>query len=214
MRIFQLTFDEYQNLINTFQLPHLSSQSLGLDTFPLSDLQNIKLLYQEYIERDARLEEYVNEVKNCKSIVFAEASRMGNKNYIYRGVGNNFYFSDKTHNYFKNVIEAQWYDSIIIDFFSPIGINHTSKKNGSRDYLNNQYKSNFLFYNDYLDSYINSILTLMPGVDIENVSIVIAAPNRTRDSILSYLKSKYSLPIHIKCYKINEIGATDQFELL
>lgn len=213
MAIFQLAFHEYQNLITRLQLDQLSVKSLGLNILPLADPVNITLLYDEYIQRDARLEKYLSCIKNCKSIIIAEASRTGNSNYIYKGEGENFYFVGRDHNYFKNVSEAEWYNSVIIDFFSPIGINHTSQPNGSRDYLNRQYLNDVNIYDAYLDQYINSILTTIQIVDIKNINIVIAAPIKTRNSILKYL-NKCGLNKQIKCYKINEIGATKEFEML
>jgi len=214
MPIFQLSFAEYQNLIAALQLNHLNAQSLGRDTFPLADPLNIQRLYNEYLERDARLDTYLNNITECQAIVFAEASKTGNRNYIYRGVGNVFHFNGIQHNYFNNVTEAQWYRSLIIDFFSPIGINHTSQNGGSRDYLNNQYLSNYILYENYLTNYINSILMMVPTIDINNITVVIAAPIKTRDSILKYLRRIYHLFNPIKCYRINERGVTNQSDLL
>lgn len=215
MPIFQLTFPDYQNLINGLHLNQLSTKSLGLNTFPLADPLNIQRLYHEYIERDFRLDTYINNINlNCQTIVFAEASRVGNNNYIYRGIGNNFYFNGRVHNYFNNVAEAQWFQSVIIDFFSPIGINHTSQRNGSRDYLNNQYLNDHNIYDNYFTNYLNSIMNILPYVNWPNITIVIAAPIRTRDSILQYLRRKHGINNLIKCYRINDIGATNQFDLL
>mgnify|MGYP000259304848 CR=1 FL=1 len=67
MPIFQLTFTDYQNLITGLQLNQLSSKSLGLNTFPLADPLNIQRLYNEYIQRDARLDIYLTNIINCQS---------------------------------------------------------------------------------------------------------------------------------------------------
>lgn len=215
MPIYQLTFPDYQNLINILQLNQLNAKSLGLNTFPLADPLNLERLYDEYIQRDIRLETYLNNVTtNCKTFVFAEASRIGNNNYIYRGIGNNFYFNGRAHNYFNNVAEAQWFNSVIIDFFSPIGINHTSQRNGSRDYLNHQYLNNYDIYDEYMNVYLASIMDMIPNINWQNIQVVIAAPIRTRDSILQYLRRTYRLNYPIKCYRINDRGATDQFDWL
>lgn len=215
MPIFQLTLPNYQNLITGLQLNQLSSKSLGLNTLPLADPLNIQQLYNEYIQRDARLDSYLsNDNLNCQAIVFAEASKTGNNNYIYRGIGNNFYFNGRPHNYFNNVTEAQWFQSVIIDFFSPIGINHTSQRNGSRDYLNNQYLNNSNIYDNYFTNYLNSIINMIPNVNWQNITVVIAAPIRTRNSILNYLRRTHGLNNPIKCYKIDDRGATNQFDWL
>lgn len=214
MPIFRLKFPEYTKLITALKLDQLNAESLGLITFPLANRQNIERLYNEYLERDDRLETYLGKITNCQTIVFAEASRTGNRNYIYRGEGNVFHFNGIPHNYFNNVTEAQWYNSLIIDFFSPIGINHTSKKGGSRDYLNKQYLANYTLYENYVTNYINSILQMVPTIDINNISVVIAAPKRTRDSILGYLRRTYNLNNRIKCYRTDKRGVRELFDWL
>jgi hypothetical protein len=215
MPIFQLTFQDYQNIIAGLNLNVMQAESLGLNTFPMADPRNIKQLYDEYIHRDQRLDAYIRKVsQNCQAIVFAEASRKGNNNYIYRGIRNNFHFKDRAHNYFGNVIEAKWFQSVIIDFFSPIGINHTSRRNESRDYLNNEYLNNPYIYEAYFNNYLHSIMNMIPNVNLQNTDVIIAAPIRTRNSILDYLRRIHHLNNPIKCYRINDRGATTIYDWL
>ncbi len=220
MKIHRLNLPDYISLINELKLNTIHEKALGLPTFPLNDPNNINILFQEYEQREVQFEKYLSQRAlsslKCKTIVFSEASQSGNKKYIYKGEGSNFHFRTVENSYFRNVTEVKWNESIIIDFFSPIGINHSSKPKNktSRDQLNDLYDSNKIRYESYFNEYFNSIISLVPTFNLANVEVIIVAPKRTRDSILNYLKRVHKITKSIKCYRIDERGATSNFDWL
>jgi hypothetical protein len=215
MNTHKLTKENFEKLLYTMGLTSsMMEKSLGFETFPLEIESNRDSLYHFYLEREGWIDSYIDFLQalggaRVNRIIFGEASRMGNRKYIYRQVGGTFYYASGNPGYFKNVQEAVWGESIVIDFFSPFGVNHTSTKNGSRDILNRQYLLNQAVYEEFFNKYLNSILGRL-GLKLCDAELIIVAPQRTRDSILNFLGKKCQ-GINVKCYQIDERGAKNEF---
>ena len=202
MSIHKLKYHEFLELIEKMELKKLNVKPLGyFDLSPFQDKNYVDKLYEEYSEREKNFENYIDNVLKTLTdyIIFAEASQMGNSNYVYHKKDRKFIHKGNKPKYFQNVEEAEWGKSIIIDFFSPFGINHTSN---SREYLNKvqQYKEYTEFF---FDRYFKSILNhkKLKNFKLTAENFVIKAPAKTRGSILKYLRLKYKVDsLKIKCY--------------
>jgi len=213
MQIHTLSKQDYNDLFKNIGLINLSTKALGLpNIFPFASPQNIGILFNEYSVRENCLIKYLKlpVLNNCNTIIWSEASQVGNKNYIYVEYNKLFKFQQNQTGYFKNVTEANFGSSIVIDFYSPFGINHTKQ---SRIDLNNLYQNNKIDYHKYFDCYVKSILNFSK-IDIETSNHIIVAPIHTRDSILKYLRVVHGIAIPIKCYDIDERGAKKSFKML
>jgi len=144
--------------------------------------------------------------ESLKYIVWSESARIGNNQYIYKMENNRFIYESRPSNYFKEVKESNTFNAcIVIDFFGLVGLNHS---NDSRNFLNKQASQKNKEYNEYLQKYINSILTIIKlnKDDFVKLTHVIAAPAKTTDSIISYLTSELGFKHKIKTYKLNSMG--------
>lgn len=209
-KIYTLTFEEYCKLVTDIGLDKMPADTYGLDKyFPLMEISNLKKLHEQYVQRDEWFEEYLNTEFNFNSkssIIWGEAARFGNGKYVYSQDKNaNFKFKKLKTGYFENVSEEIFGKSVVIDFFSPFGLNHTKS---SRDFLNKKYSLNFKYYNIYLHKYIKSIFDIIniSSNNLFNYNNVITAPKKSRNSILTFFMDELKIINEVKCYNINTTG--------
>jgi hypothetical protein len=160
-KLYTLNKEQFKKLISDLKLDSIIVPKIVLgvvldDNFkPFGDSIFVDYLFEDYIQRDKWLEEHIILHKaQIKYAIWSEASRVGNKQYIYFKESN-FKFADKKPNYFKNVEEVIFKESIVVDFLSPFGVNHT---NQSRKAINDLIEKNLETYNKYFSQYYKSIL--------------------------------------------------------
>jgi hypothetical protein len=213
-KIHILSKDDYSKLLTSLQLHNLKANTFGLDEyFPLKNINAVDKLYNDYLQRDLWLEDFLeNKINklNLKNIIWSESGRINNKEYIYRKENEKFKYENEESNYFKNVTESRPLEEcIVIDFFGLFGLNHS---NDSRDFLNKNASRNSKFYNQYLDDYVSSISNMIPlnETEFNTLNHAIAAPIETSKSILNHLRSQLKIVSDIKIYKLNSRGLVSE----
>jgi hypothetical protein len=214
-----LSINEFALLLVNIQLDNLKANTFGLeDYYPLQIQSNIENIYEDYLQRDKWIEEFlINKLSkaNLKNIIWSESARFGNNQYIYKVSNGAFVYETKKSNYFEKVSESKPFDeSIVIDFFGFFGLNHSKD---SRQYLNSKYNSNCTIYDKHLQAYLNSVFIL---ADIDNKKLptlnhIIAAPKETAGNIYHFLRTSLRIINPIKSYKLNSSGfVSGEFEIL
>jgi hypothetical protein len=216
MSIYTLKKVDYEHLIINCGLDKLEVDlkclgvNLNKNYKPFSNKMFIDKLYIDYCQRDLWLEQYILSLKSLDFIIWSEASRVGNNQYVYHIQKNGkFKYQIKQPGYFKNVKEAIFKNSLVIDFLSPFGINHSASTRI------NFYKLLFKnsYYKSYIIDYYNSIIKTLTFslVSYENI---IVSPGNTKKLILDFLRSELKITSRIKSYDIDDRGAKDTFSYL
>ena len=170
---------------------------------PFSNKMFIDKIYNDYLQRDRWLENYIQRLTSLDFVIWAEAARVGHKQYIYHVHKNSiFKYNSKPPSYFKNVKEVSFENSLVIDYLSPFGVNHTAVTR------NEFYKLLFSnkHYRAYFKEYYNSIINTLsfPPLISENI---IVAPGSTKKLILDFIRFELKITTDIKSYNISERGA-------
>jgi hypothetical protein len=209
-KIHTLTKEKYSQMLKCLNLDELKANTFGLDDYsPLKNNNAVDKLYKDYSQRDQWLEDFlenkINKLK-LKNIIWCESGRINNNQYIYRKEDGKFKYEEEKSNYFENVTESKPFcNCIVVDFFGLFGLNHS---NDSRNFLNKKTKKHQKDYYEYLNLYINSILTLIDPNEklFIDLNHTIAAPDETSKSILNYLRCELKITSDIKIYKLNSRG--------
>jgi hypothetical protein len=213
MSLYTLSKYDYQDLINKCKLDDIivPLNILGAivdDQYrPFSDKIFIDKIYNDYLQRDRWLENYIQRLASLDFVIWGEAARVGNKQYIYHVDKNNFFkYSNKLPGYFKNVKEVSFENSLVIDFLSPFGVNHTAVTRNEFYKLLFSNKYYRAFFKEYYESIINtlSFSLLIP----ENI---IVAPGSTKKLILDFIRFELKITTDIKSYNISERGALESY---
>jgi hypothetical protein len=216
MSIYTLNKVDYEDLIINCCLDQLEVdlKSLGVNLDknhkPFSNKMFIDKLYIDYFQREMWLEQYILSLKSFDFIIWSEASRVGNSQYIYNfNKLGNFKYENKKPGYFKNVTEVVFKNSLVIDFLSPFGINHSAS---TRSYF---YKllCNNIHYKNFIKTYYNSIINTF-RFSLASHENIIVAPGNTKKLIMNFLKIELSVLSPVKSYHIDERGAKTSFEYL
>ena len=172
---------------------------------PFSEQLFIDKIYKDYIQRENWFNKYVQGLKSIDQIIWSEASRAGNNQYVYHIQKNGkFKYQIKQPGYFKNVKEAIFNKSLVVDFLSPFGINHSAS---TRNEFYKLLCSN-KHYRAYFIEYYNSIIKTL-SFPLINKPNVIVAPGNTKKLILDFLRGELKITTDIKSYDIDDRGAKD-----
>jgi hypothetical protein len=216
MSIFKLGETQFKKLISDCNLDKIivPQKNLGVtvDDYykPFSNQIFLKNVYKDYIQREEWFEKYVLRLKSIDFIIWSEASRVGNNQYIYHlKEDRKFKFENNSPGYFKNVKELVFENSLVIDFLSPFGINHSA-------YTRNEFYKllcNNRYYWNYFIDYYNSIINTL-SFKLNYTQNIIVAPGNTKKLILNFIKEELKITIDIKSYDIDDRGAKQSFVYL
>jgi hypothetical protein len=216
MSIYTLKKVDYEHLIINCGLDQLEVdlKCLGVNLNnsykPFSNKIFLDKLYIDYCQRDLWLEQYILSLKSLDVIIWSEASRVGNSQYIYHiNKLGNFKYENKQPGYFKNVKEVVFNKSLVIDFLSPFGINHSASTRS--DFYKLLFKNSY--YKSYIIDYYNSIIKTLT-FSLLSYENIIVAPGNTKKLILDFLKSELKITSNIKSYDIDDRGAKNTFSYL